>query len=1535
MTVLGRITLALALSTITAAPGADHEVQQVQGPHVVKHEVGPLMEVTRNNKREAGGCVSCSLHGSGSTNYDGGYSTATYGTGGLPYPQSTSSRQEFRSEQQYVNGQPVYNLHHERRYQDGRLVHDRRVEEDEDDLGYPAGTDGHYGGQSSMTRSGSGSNSRYGQGSQYPQSGSHTSGYSSSSSQERFSNNNYQDEYKRMQEDLRRQMFSQTPHQPTHGGSHRSEQRSETRYINGKPVYEREEELNYQDGQLVMNRTEEHGPDDLGTEDVVRRYDSSGALITGSSSRGHHGSSQDRDGQHSTSSRAPYPGYTYTATYPSYSSWQSWSSWSSGYPGSSSHQPSFNRVSDRHREETDRRYSSSYPSNNPTSGSSSTSYREEQSQHSSSSPSYRPTSDSSSREEEDEDDRHFSSHPSYRPTSGSSSSTYREDDHRYSSSYPSPSYRPSSGSSSISHREEESRYSSSYPSNRPVSGSSSTTHKPISGSSSFTTYRPTSDRGVGDRHYSSHPSYRPSSTGSSTTYRREESQHSSSYPYHGSAPSTSTPSSLDVLPVRQDVSPPSVGTRTYHHTSGHSMRGESDEEQILRPTTGYRADHYREYERRRNEERRSSSPRPVVGTSSGGARTVTFDLSSPSSTSGSSFTDHLLQPNHSGRRHDTWDDDLQQRTDDDYEPEEERVGIPAVINSPSHSSTDDVHHRDDFDGDEYDDSQRYDISPHVDGFSPTLPTVDNEIESGPGRVPNPGGEDTDSTEVHGDDDDESTDDRRTSNRRPFSSGSFTTTYRHQNSHPREYDRRTGHSPSRDNDQHRSQTFSHDESRDTHPVVGSSTYHYNETNTRTSVAGGHQQHAAIPGQLPSTPCSHTGGCVISDIPQSVSRRTEIRTMRRYVNGHLVGITTHERQFENGELVNENRTDYDRDEMARMDLGNIGNPQMDLTQGTYHPESYSQQHEVRTEKKFMNGEQVHEVNHERRYEDGALVFDNLIEKDEDDFEREGHDLRNMGLIPVNGGDNRQQVTQTHHHHRQQTSGREVTGGMTPNSHQDHRTPQVAVGPNYSSRRYESRQEQEFIDGQPVYNLHHERHFEDGSLVHENRTEQTEDDLAEDGYHDDLHNILSGNTLITATQAPHHTGSHYGGSEQRTSHSRSSHTQSSTSYGGQSSGQASGAYGDGYDFYGEDGNSYNRESEASSGSVSSSLLNSRGHGSGRATTTVLGGSGFDSQRRSSFSDEEDSRESHLTTHRGQASIRSGSSHHDTDSLRSESRVSQSSSSTGINHSPYSTSGSTGSRLLSGNHGSGRASTTILGGSGSLAGGSHSARGTSSQYDSESAYDSQRSVSQTRESGGSGCLTCVLMGHTHDSNSGGAGVGGVTGAGGGAGAGGYSHRREMNVEEHYEDGRLLHGHHESREFKDGQLVHQQTRQYPDMPETQGSGAGGQGSHDSSHYASSSYSSSSSGSSRVGSEVCSPNPCHNGGTCLAGVYSAICTCRFGFSGSKCEELECPRGYCRRGGTCSVEEGRHVCTCTSGYEGPRCQRSSSKRVRRHTTRPLY
>lgn len=465
-----------------------------------------------------------------------------------------------------------------------------------------------------------------------------------------------------------------------------------------------------------------------------------------------------------------------------------------------------------------------------------------------------------------------------------------------------------------------------------------------------------------------------------------------------------------MLPVHQGVSPPSVGTRTYHQTSEHSVRGESEEEQIHGPIGGHREHYYREYEQRRNEGRRRSSLRPtVVDTSSGGARTVAFDLSSSSSTSGSSITDHLLQPSNSGRRHDTWDEDLQQREDDDYGSHEERVGIPGVISGPPHSSIDDVDHREDDDGD---DSHRYDISPHVDGFVPTLPTVDNEVESAPILVPNPREEDTGSTEVHGDDDDESPDDRRI-----FSSGSFTTTYGHRNSHTREDDRVTGHSTPGHSDRHRLETLSHDES---HPVVGSSRYHYNETSTRTSTTRGHQQHGAIPGHPHSIPCSQPGGCVIPGI----SRRTETRTMRRYVNGQLVGVTIYERQFENGELVQENRKDYDRDEAMRLGLGEIHNTQMDLTHGTYQPDSYSQQHEVRTEKKFVNGQQVHEVNHERRYEDGALVFDNLVEKDEDDFEQERHD--------TGGVDARQQVTQTQHHHRQDTSGREATGVLTRDFH-----------------------------------------------------------------------------------------------------------------------------------------------------------------------------------------------------------------------------------------------------------------------------------------------------------------------------------------------------------------------------------------------------------------------------------------------------------------------------------------------------------------------
>lgn len=282
-----------------------------------------------------------------------------------------------------------------------------------------------------------------------------------------------------------------------------------------------------------------------------------------------------------------------------------------------------------------------------------------------------------------------------------------------------------------------------------------------------------------------------------------------------------------------------------------------------------------------------------------------------------------------------------------------------------------------------------------------------------------------------------------------------------------------------------------------------------------------------------------------------------------------------------------------------------------------------------------------------------------------------------------------------------------------------------------------------------------MQDGSLIHENRTELTEEDLGDGGYRDVLLNALAGKSVITPTQAPH-TGSHYGASVERTSHSRESHTRSGTSYGQSRNTYGQGSYDEGSDIYGQGGDSY-RQSETNAGSVSSSLLNSRGHDSGRATTTVLGGFGLDSQRRSSFGDEEDSQEttssheSQSTTFQGQGFRGAGSSYHDTDSLRSEETVSQ----------------------------------------GSAA----------------STYGSHSTASQTRESETSGCLSCVLfsgVGHTRDSSS------------RMAGAGGYSHREEMSTEEHYEDGRLVHGRQESRRFHDGKLVHEDRRQYPAAAETQ-----------------------------------------------------------------------------------------------------------------------
>lgn len=287
-----------------------------------------------------------------------------------------------------------------------------------------------------------------------------------------------------------------------------------------------------------------------------------------------------------------------------------------------------------------------------------------------------------------------------------------------------------------------------------------------------------------------------------------------------------------------------------------------------------------------------------------------------------------------------------------------------------------------------------------------------------------------------------------------------------------------------------------------------------------------------------------------------------------------------------------------------------------------------------------------------------------------------------------------------------------------------------------------------------------------MYENRTEHDEDDLVRTGYHDALHNILAGNTLTTATQDSYDrlaTGP-YGsyGDHRRTSNSGDSHGDASQTSSSYSQSVAS------YNTFGRSTNSPDQPEETND---------------------------YD-------------REYDRSSYGGSLGVHSGS-------VASESRTSFSSTSQDRVGTDLLTAHPPGS-------GSGRATTTVLGGSDLLLTGSGSLRSGSSGYDSDDSLESgsvsgsnihsssSSSHHQVETSGRSrsGCLTCVLLAGSelHNSSSSSLGLSGDLGAGAE-----YSQRHEMNRMEHYEDGKLVHGQAATRRFQNGQLVHQDSQQYSD----------------------------------------------------------------------------------------------------------------------------
>ncbi|UJR35334.1 hypothetical protein I4U23_028095, partial [Adineta vaga] len=71
---------------------------------------------------------------------------------------------------------------------------------------------------------------------------------------------------------------------------------------------------------------------------------------------------------------------------------------------------------------------------------------------------------------------------------------------------------------------------------------------------------------------------------------------------------------------------------------------------------------------------------------------------------------------------------------------------------------------------------------------------------------------------------------------------------------------------------------------------------------------------------------------------------------------------------------------------------------------------------------------------------------------------------------------------------------------------------------------------------------------------------------------------------------------------------------------------------------------------------------------------------------------------------------------------------------------------------------------------------------------------------------------------------------------------------------------------------------------------------------------------------VCSSNPCLNGGSCISlgnGFYT--CICATGFTGTNCNTPLCRSDSCFNAGTCLIQDSALRCQCPCGFTGSRCE----------------
>jgi len=138
----------------------------------------------------------------------------------------------------------------------------------------------------------------------------------------------------------------------------------------------------------------------------------------------------------------------------------------------------------------------------------------------------------------------------------------------------------------------------------------------------------------------------------------------------------------------------------------------------------------------------------------------------------------------------------------------------------------------------------------------------------------------------------------------------------------------------------------------------------------------------------------------------------------------------------------------------------NYRQQTTRSRAEPTISSYRVETKTSRRYLNGRLESEIKHNKYYENGVLLHQNQTETSRDELESTGIDVVALDLT---------------------TGDLEAYGVL----HTD------AI-PTSHSQKYERKEEYEYVNGAPVFQLLHERKYQDGQLVDENRDEQDEEAL-----------------------------------------------------------------------------------------------------------------------------------------------------------------------------------------------------------------------------------------------------------------------------------------------------------------------------------------------------------------------------------------------------------------------------------------------------------